>query len=229
MVLLVIQGLLPAAVVYLTKLIVDGVVAAVNAGSSWIVVRPVLITVSLLAGIMIIQEAVRVGIGWIRNVQGELLQDHINNLIHEKSVSADLAFYEFPDYYDHLHRARSEATHRPVALIENIGALLQNGITLIAMAAILIPLGPWLTLALILSTLPAFFVVVRYALVNYQWFLRTTADQRRSWYYQWLMTTSEAAAELRLYALGDLFQSAYKALRLRLRTERFQLLRSQSV
>ena len=228
-ILLVVQGLLPVATVYLTKLVVDGVVSAVNAGSSWTSARPVLLVVIVLAGIMIVQEAVRVGIGWIRNVQGELLQDHINNLIHEKSVSADLAFYEFPDYYDHLHRARSEATHRPVALIENIGALLQNGITLIAMAAILIPLGPWLTLALILSTLPAFFVVVRYALVNYQWFLRTTADERRSWYYQWLMTSGEAAAEIRLYALGDLFQSAYKTLRLRLRKERFQLLRSQSV
>ena len=228
-ILLVVQGLLPVATVYLTKLVVDGVVSAVSAGSSWTSARPVLIVVVVLAVIMVVQEAVRVGIGWIRNVQGELLQDHINNLIHEKSVSADLAFYEFPDYYDHLHRARSEATHRPVALIENIGALLQNSITLIAMAAILIPLGPWLTLALILSTLPAFFVVVRYALVNYQWFLRTTADERRSWYYQWLMTSSESAAELRLYALGDLFQSAYKTLRLRLRKERFQLLRSQSV
>ena len=229
LILLIVQGLLPAATVYLTKLVVDGVVAAVNAGSSWVTVRPVVLIVIVLAGIMLLQEVVRVVISLIRQVQGELLQDHINDLIHAKSISADLAFYEFPDYYDHLHRARSEATHRPVALIENIGALLQNAITLMAMGAILIPLGPWLTIALVLSTLPAFFVVVRYALVNYQWHLRTTADERRAWYYQWLMTTGEAAAELRLFALGDLFQSAYRALRLRLRNERFQLLRSQSL
>ena len=34
-VLLIVQGLLPAATVYLTKLVVDGVVNAVNSGSSW--------------------------------------------------------------------------------------------------------------------------------------------------------------------------------------------------
>ncbi len=39
-VLLIVQGLLPAAIVYLTKLVVDGVVVAVRNGSSWPVVRP---------------------------------------------------------------------------------------------------------------------------------------------------------------------------------------------
>jgi ATP-binding cassette subfamily B protein len=192
-------------------------------------VRAVLILVALLAAIMLLMEVARSAIGWIRTVQAELLQDHINDLIHAKSVSADLAFYEFPDYYDHLHRARSEASYRPVALLENLGSLLQNSITLIAMGAILIPLGLWLSLALLVSTLPAFFVVVRYALVEYHWRLRTTADERRTWYYDRLMTAAEAAAELRLFGLGPHFQSAYQALRRRLRNERLQLLRRQSL
>jgi len=41
-------------------------------------------------------------------VQAELLGDHISRLSIAKSASMDLAFYEFPDYYDHL-TARSEA------------------------------------------------------------------------------------------------------------------------
>lgn len=229
LILLIIQGLLPAAAVYVTKLVVDGIVAAVNSGNSWITLRPVLLLVLTLAGIMLVQEVVRGGISWVRLAQGELLQDHINDLIHAKSISADLAFYEFADYYDHLHRARREASYRPVALIENIGTLLQNGITLIAMGVILIPLGLWLTTALVLSTLPAFFVVVRYALVDYQWRLRITSDERRAWYYDRLMTSAEAAAELRLFGLGDFFQSAYKSLRTRLRNEHLQLASRHSV
>src|SRR6185503_12614931 len=164
-------------------------------------VRQVLFTVVALAVVMIAQELVRGAISWVRTVQAELLQDHINDLIHAKSISADLAFYEFADYYDHLHRARREASYRPVALIENIGALLQNGITLIAMGVILVPLGLWLSIALVLSTLPAFLVVVRYALVEYEWRLRITADERRAWYYDHLMTSSNVAAELRLFGL----------------------------
>jgi len=226
-VLLIVQGLLPVATVYLTKLVVDGIVAGVRNGSPD--VRHVLVLLLLLGGILLLMEVVRGGINGVRTVQAELLQDHITSLIHEKSVTADLAFYELSDYYDHLHRARAEARYRPVALLGNLGALLQNSITLLAMGAILIPLGPWLALALLLSTLPAFYVVVHYALAEYQWRQRTTADDRRAWYYDWIMTTAEAAAELRLFGLGKYFQSNYKDLRHRLRGERLQLTRRQSL
>lgn len=228
-ILLIVQGLLPAALVYLTKLIVDGVVGTLKNNSDWPSVRGVLISVILLGGVMILMEVARVAIAWIRTVQSELLQDHINNLIHTKSIGADLAFYEFPDYYDHLHRARGEATYRPLALLENLGSLFQNGITLVAMGAILIPLGPWLSFALVISTLPAFFVVVHYALVQYHWHLRITPDERRARYYDWVLTSAEAAAELRLFGLGKHFQSAYQGLRRKLRGERLALARKQSL
>ncbi|MGH9967835.1 MAG: ABC transporter ATP-binding protein [Pyrinomonadaceae bacterium] len=114
-------------------------------------------------------------------------------------------------------------------MLENLGNLLKNGITLVAMGAVLIPLGPWLSVALIISTLPAFFVVIHYALVRYQWRLRITADERRTWYYDWVMTAVETAAELRLFELGRYFQSAYQALRRRLRNERLQLARRQTL
>jgi len=221
--LLIVQGLLPAATVYLTKLVVDSVVVALRNGSS----RPVLLPLILLGGVLLLMEVVRNAINWVRTVQAELLQDHITSLIHEKSVAVDLAFYELSDYYDHLHRARTEARYRPVALLGNLGALLQNSITLVAMGAILIPLGPWLALALLLSTLPAFYVVVHYALAEYQWRQRTTTDDRRAWYYDLVMTTAEAAAEIRLFGLGKHFQSLHKTLRARLRSERLHLTRRQ--
>jgi ATP-binding cassette, subfamily B, bacterial len=228
-VLLIVQGLLPAATVYLTKLVVDGVVVALRIGGPWPELRRVLVLLLLLGGVLLLMEVVRNVINWVRAVQAELLQDHITALIHEKSVTADLAFYELSDYYDHLHRARVEARYRPVALLGNLGALLQNSITLIAMGAILIPLGPWLALALLLSTLPAFYVVLHYALAEYQWRQRTTADDRRAWYYDWIMTSAEAAAEIRLFGLGKHFQSNYKGLRERLRGERVQLTRRQGI
>ena len=222
-VLLIVQGLLPAAMVYLTKLVVDGVVVALRDGNS----RPVMLSLLLLGGVLLLMEVVRNAINWVRTVQAELLQDHITSLIHKKSVTVDLAFYELSDYYDHLHRARAEARYRPVALLGNLGALLQNSITLLAMGAILIPLGPWLALALLLSTVPAFYVVVHYALAEYQWRQRTTTGDRRAWYYDWIMTTADAAAEIRLFGLGKHFQSRYKQLRQQLRGERLDLTRRQ--
>jgi len=229
LVLLLVEGLVPVGIVYFTKLLVDALVATIKNGAVWPQVRGVLILVALLGGLTLLAEVVRTAIGWIRTVQAELLQDHINDLIHAKSIAADLAFYEFPEYYDHLHRARSEATYRPVALLENVGSLLQNGVTMVAMGAVLVVLGPWLAVALLVSTLPALWVALHFNIVNYHWRQRVTADERRAWYYDRLLTQQEAAAELRLFALGDHFRSAYRALRTRTRNERIALSRRERI
>ncbi len=228
-ILLLLQGVLPVGIVYLTRWLVDGLVAAVEAGGSWESVQPTLILVALMAGVMLANELLNSATGWIRTAQSELVKDHISNLIHEKSVAVDLAFYESPEYYDHLHRARAEAQYRPLALLENAGNLVKNCITLLAMAAVLIPLGVWLPIALLLSTLPALIVVLRYSSRQYQWRLSRTADERRSWYYDWLLTSGETAAELRLLDLGKHFQAAFQALRLRLREDGLRLARNEGL
>jgi ATP-binding cassette subfamily B protein len=228
-VLLIVQGLLPAATVYLTRLLVNSLVAALGAGTDWARIGPAMVLIGLMAGILLLTEFLRSATSWVRTAQSELVQDYISALIHRQSVAADLAFYELPDYYDHLHRARSDASYRPVALLESLGSLLQNSITLVAMAVVLIPYGLWLPIALLASTLPAFGVVLRYTLRQHQWRLRTTADERRTWYYDWLLTSGETAAELRLFNLGSHFQLAYQKLRQRLRQEHLQLAKDQSL
>ncbi|MEE8348308.1 MAG: ABC transporter ATP-binding protein, partial [Acidobacteriota bacterium] len=186
--LLGLQGLLPVVLVYLTRWFVDGLVEAVAAGGSWESTRPTLILVGLIAGVTLTNELLSSTATWIRAAQSELVKERISNLIHDKSAAVDLAFYESPEYYDHLHRARDDARHRPLALLENTGKLLQNTITLVAMAAVLIPFGLWLPLALLVSTLPALWVVLRYSSHQQAWQRRRTSDERRSWYYDWSLT-----------------------------------------
>jgi ATP-binding cassette subfamily B protein len=227
--LLAVQGLLPLAIVYLTRPLVNRTIAAVKAGGAWESVRPALIVVVAMAAVTLLAELLRTTIGWVRTHQSELVQDHINGLIHRKSVEADLAFYDSPEFYDHLHRARLEASYRPVMLLESLGGLLQNGITLAAMLAVLVPFGLWLPLALFASTLPALYVALRYTVRQHEWRLRTTADERRTWYYDWLLTSREAASELRLFALGDRFQAEYRSLRARLRGEKLELATGQAL
>src|SRR5262249_18589988 len=149
------------SIVCLSRLLVDTLVAAMGSGSSWERAQPLLILIILTAGVMLLTEVLQHALEWIRTAQSEILQDHISALIHEKSVAVDLAFYETPEYYDRLHRARNDATSRSLALLENSGSLVQNSITLLAMATVLMPYGPWLPLVLLVSTAPAFIVVLR--------------------------------------------------------------------
>lgn len=228
-ILLIFQGILPAVTVYLTRLVVNSLVAAIKAGASWESLQLVLVPAALMAGVLLLTELLQGALNWIRTVQSELMQDYISALIHEKAVAADLAFYESSDYHDKLERARSDASTRSLALLENSGSLVQNSITLLAMTAVLIPYGAWLPLALLISTLPSLAVVIHSNRDYHQWWQQTTSDRRWTQYHDVMLTHSTVAAELRLFDLGNYFQSSYQTLRRRLVRERLQLMKNQSL
>jgi ATP-binding cassette, subfamily B, bacterial len=226
-ILLIVQGMLPVATVHLTRLLVDGLTAAMGSGASWVHFEPVLILAALMAGILVLTQFLQLCSEWIRVTQSELIQDYIARLVHEKSISVDMGFYEMSEFYDHLHRARSDATNRPLALLESSGSGLQNGITLVAMAAVLIPYGPWLPPALLVSTLPAFYVVLRASRQYHTWWNAGTITRRRIQYFDILLTDPFYAGELRLFGLGTHFQNTYQALRAKFRKDRLDLLKEQ--
>lgn len=223
------QGLVPVAIVYLSRPLVDEIAAAVASGGDPARIVPTLVLAGAMAAALLAGELARSLADWVRDVQARQVEDHVSALIHEKSTTVDLGFYESPEFHDHLHRARDEARYRPIALLESGGGLLQNAITLAAMAAVLLPYGVAMSVALLASTLPALFVVLRFSVLQHRLRMRTTVDERRSHYYDWLMTAGDTAAELRLFGLRERFRSAYQALRARLRGERLQLGRAQAV
>ena len=229
MVLILLQGVLPAATVYLTRLVVDSLVAVVGVGISWDSIQTLLGPASLMAGVLVLTEFLRGASDWIRTAQSELVQDHVSALIHNQSIAIDFSCYESSDYNDQLNRAREGASGRSIALLENTGSLLQSSITLFAMAAILLPYGLWLPIVLLASALPAFYVVMRLNRMQYQWSQRTTTDRRRLQYYDVLLTHSAVAAELRLFNFGLYFQALYQKLRQRLRIEQLRLIQAQSL
>jgi ATP-binding cassette subfamily B protein len=220
------QAVLPAATAYITRSLVDSLVSLQRGGPA--AAGMALRMAGWICGILLAAELLRSASAWIRTAQAESIQDYLSGLIHRKSAAVDLAFYDSADYYDHLHRARTEATYRPAALLETLGSILQNSITLIAMLIVLSQFGPWIPLALAASTVPAAYVVLQNGLYQYSWRLRATERERRSWYYDWLLTTGATAAELRLFDLGGYFYQQYQSLRASLRAERIGMAKRQA-
>ena len=227
--LLVLLGALPAATVYLTRALVNSIVATIESGGAAADVRLSLL-LALVMGLFLAAITLLQGVSnWVRANLSEQVRDSLTDRIQAQSLAVDLAFYDLPAYYDHQYRASQEAGYRPVALLESFGALLQNSITLGAMMIVLIPYGWWLPLVLLGGTLPALWVVVRNAQRRHTWERQMTADERRSWYYNWLITTRENAAEIRLLDLGPHFRSNYQDLRQRLREGRLALVRHEGL
>ena len=133
--LLVVQGLLPAAVVLLLRALVDELVVIIGSAGAWEEVWPLAVLAVLMGGALLLQELLRGVTSWVRSAQALLVQDYISAIVHRQSVALDLSFYDSPEYYDHLHRARHDAGQRPTQLLESLGGLLRSGITLVAMSA----------------------------------------------------------------------------------------------
>ncbi len=225
--LLVIQGLLPIATVYLTRDVINGLVRIIGSHGDLTVLAGALPSMALLAGVILLTTVLGSVQSFVRTLLAERVQDHMNAQIHAKALALDLQFYQSPVYYDQLQRASVDAINRPLELLDSLGGLLQNLITLIAMAGVLFTFAWWVPLALLAGTLPALWAALRATWAYHRWRLRTTMQQRRLFYFNRILTTDIAAAELRLFDLGGHFRSAYQQLRRRLHRERRRLLQSQ--
>jgi ATP-binding cassette, subfamily B, bacterial len=226
--LLVVQGTLPIGIVYLTRSLVDNLASVLGSGLDLTDLRPTILLVVAMAILLLLTESLNGVARWVRTAQADLVQDHISFLIQQKATTLDLSFFESADSYDKMHRAKYDAATRPLILLENTGGLVQNGITLIAMAAVLISYAPWLPLLLVASTVPALSVVLHFAARHHEWWLKNTRLDRRSRYYDWIITIRESAAEIRLFDLGEHFRSAYQVIRSQLRGERLKMSKDQA-
>lgn len=227
-VVLVVQGLLPVAIVYLTRTLVNELVAVVEQGRSW-TSGSLLFSAIGVAVALILTESLQAINTWIRVGQSERVQRHIRSLIHHQAQRVDFAFYESPNYYDRLSRACSDAAGRSLSLLENMGNLIQSGITLVAMGAVLLPYGWWVPGVLLISTFPALVVAVRANRAYHYWWGKTTPLRRTMSYYEMILTQFWGAAEVRAFDLGPFLQDKHDQIQDKLMDERLELTKRQSL
>ena len=221
-VLLVGQGLIPAGLALLLRALVNRLVAS----HEWASIAPPALGI---AGLWIAGQLLSSTLSWVRVVQAERVQDEVHRLIHVQALRMDLAFYDHPESYDQLHRARVDAISQPLALLESLGSLVQNGLGFLVLAGILWTYARWLPLLLVSTAIPGLLLVARHILKEHSWNLEHTSQERRARYLEWLITERSAAAELRLFDLGTYHRKAFEKLRESLREGRLRLVRQGAV
>jgi len=231
MVLLVVQGILPAVSISLTRLLIDqlsgvlGIAAQVGFRLDWI--APTALLAGGIALVMLYSQLNQNFISYVFTAQSERVALLLNGLVQAKAVALDYSFYDLSENYDRLHRAQYEARYRPVALMSSLGQVVQSSITLLSIATILLPYGVWLSLALIVASVPALGLVVLYQRLQEEWQRKITGRVRRSLYYENLLMSRDGSAEVRLFNLGQHFRQEISAAQQQVMKERLQLQRKQ--
>lgn len=228
MALLLFQGYLPVLLAYMTKFAIDAVVAAKSAGGDWQHISKALWFLGLMGVLLLLAEIFQNAATWLRTAQGENFSDFLADKIHKKASEIDLAFYESPEYHDLLEQTRGESSSRPLALLESLGSVIQNTISIVGLGILLFAYAWWLPLALLFGAVPALWVTLYSDKQYHRWWKSTAHDRRWTAYYDAMLTHANAATEMRLFDLSAYFRGKYQSIRERLRNEKLLRLRRLS-
>jgi ATP-binding cassette subfamily B protein len=205
-------ALLPAAQAWVAKLIVDGVVAAIQKGHDQEQITAVFYYLVLELVLFLLST----GINHARRLIQQLIQLQLANRIRaeiiRKALTLDLSFFEHPDYYDRLQNARREGGYKPVELINDTFQIIQNTITLLSFALLMLRFSPWLVLILLATSIPSFIAETRFSEQGFRLLTRRAPETRRINYLARLLTEDTAAKEIKLFNLGDKLLERYTEL-----------------
>ena len=82
-------------------------------------------------------------VDYFDNLLADRYTHHVSVEVMRKAAALDVTVYEDPVFYDRLERARVQATDR-LAMIQQMGRLIQQTVTALAFSAVLIRYSPLL-------------------------------------------------------------------------------------
>ena len=223
------RALLPLAMLWVSKLIIDGVVAWISRGSGNL--AGIWKLVALELALAIASDV----LGRANTLCDSLLGDRFTNRVSvrlmEHASRLDLASFEDPVFYDKLDRARRQTTGRMglLAALLNIG---QDAVTLASLSTGLIVFSPWLMVLLAAAVIPAFLGETHFTSLAYSVLYKRTPERRKLDYLRLLGASAQSAKEVKIFGLGAYLSKHYdevsadifkenKALAMRARTRRF--------
>jgi ABC-type multidrug transport system fused ATPase/permease subunit len=213
-----VAGLLPGAIAYVGKLIVDAVIQA--AGSGAIADRNQALTYLVLeAGLVITLAGARQGLNLCTSLLRVLLGQTVNMLILQKAQTLPLIYFEDSEFYDKMTRARREASSRPLSMVTRTFGLIQNILSLLTYGGLLLQFSGWAVFILLAATVPAFVAETRFAGQAFRLFRWRSPETRQQTYLEVLLGREDYAKEVKLFQLGPMLLQRYQDIFDRLYTE----------
>jgi len=161
-------------------------------------------------------------VDYFDNLLADRYTHHVSVEVMRKAAALDVTAYEDPVFYDRLERARAQATDR-LAMIQQMGRLIQQTVAAIAFSAVLVRYSPFLLLLLIAGILPAFLGESHFAFLTYAKNFHQTPWRRQMDYLRQVGGSKEAAKELKLFNLSGYLTDRFTALSQRIYEENVAL------
>jgi ATP-binding cassette, subfamily B, bacterial len=213
LVLRVLRSLIPLAVLWVGKLIVDEVVTAigsVQAGGAipWTRLGQLLL---LELAIALVGEGLSRVSALLESLLGDLFANRTSVELMRHAATLDLEQFENAEVYDKLERARRQTVGR-IGLFTLLLASIQDAITLVTLGVALAVYVPWLLLLLVIAVLPSLLGETHFASLGYSLLYSWTPERRQLDYLRYIGASDISAKELKLFGLSDFLVGRYDRL-----------------
>lgn len=203
-VLTLVAAALPAAQAWAGALIVDSVVDSFTARvDPFIGLEQALPYLGLELGLLLIGAASTQMRTFYEHVLNARLAHTINTEIIRKALALDLHYFEDASFYDKLQNARREADFRALGIINGSYNVVQNLLTLLSFAVLLLAFSPLITLVLFGATIPAFVAQGRFSNLYFRLLTWRAPEFRRMHYLEHVLTVDSSVKEVKLFNLGE--------------------------
>ena len=205
-----VSALVPAATAWISKLIFDDVGEAITSGVDTVDIRGIITLMLAFLGITAGGFLLRNAQAATRSILGDLFTNRTNLMLLNKSESLDISYFENAAFYDRLENAQREARDGPMQIVSESFGIIQNSITLISMIGLLLRFQWWVFLVVLITTLPALVIEVRYSRERFRLQTWRSPTVRRLGYFRWLITNDDYIKELRIFDLGRYLINLYR-------------------
>ncbi len=224
------SSLMPAAQIYVSKLIVDRVVGMVGDGAAIAAMAQTLLPlVGAGFGLLLLQAVLQQLSSYTTQVMSDRFLLYANTQLLQQASLLDLAHYESPEFHDTLNRAQQSGSNYPMRVLQLLLMLLGQVTQLAGLLALLLRFNPLVFVLLLLSALPTFWVGVRFSQRRFWMTRRQTPSRRLADYFGNILTEPQFVKEVRLFNLGSYLVSQYHDIRAVFNQESQQLARRQSL
>ena len=205
------QAVVPAALAWVGKLIIDAVVVAAQSPSPESQ-RRVLQYVAWELGLAAFSLLLGRGQGFVREILRVSLANVITERILEKSLTLELSHFEDSKTYDIMQNARRESASRPLSLAMAGVTVLKNFVTLATFGVLLWNVSWWAVLVLVAAAIPSFFAETKLSAAAFKLYSWRAPEGRKLNYLEWILTRDSHVKEVKLFDLGPLILGRYRAL-----------------
>jgi ATP-binding cassette subfamily B protein len=226
-------GVMPLISLYLIKLIIDSVTAGAEIPAGTHILNPAfsgtLFYIGLACGVGLLMALLGFAADYIEKAQAMIVADHMYTLLHQHSSRMDLAFYESPEYKNTLFRAQQEGPYRPNHIVNGLFTAGQAGVSFLAVTWLLADFSMVFPAVMVGAAVPGIWLRLKYSNRIYGWQEKRTEDERRAYYFHWMLTGDAHAKELRLFQLAGHFIDQFRKIRKILKKEKLQLERRRAL